>query len=42
LRANLDAKNLEEATEVGADEILDKVAAPGEMPSAIRRTSVGE
>jgi hypothetical protein len=42
LRASIDAKNLEKVTEVSADESLDKVATPGEMPSAIRRTSVGE
>jgi DNA-binding NarL/FixJ family response regulator len=37
LSANLDSKNLERATEAGADEILDKLASPTEIVGAIRR-----
>ena len=29
LSASLDAKNLKKATDAGADEMLDKLAAPG-------------
>ena len=42
LSASLDAKNLEKATQAGADEILDKLAAPGEVLEAIRRIGAGE
>ena len=37
LSASLDAKNLEKATHAGADEMLDKLVAPGEVLKAIRR-----
>jgi len=37
LSASLDPKNLERATEAGADEILDKLASPTEVVGAIRR-----
>ena len=37
LSASLDAKNLEKATEAGADGMLDKLASPGEVLAAIRR-----
>ncbi len=42
LSASLDPQNLEKATEAGADEILDKFAAPGEVVGAIRRYGTGE
>ena len=42
LSVSLDAKNLEKATQAGADEILDKLAAPGEVLEAIRRIGAGE
>jgi DNA-binding NarL/FixJ family response regulator len=41
LSASLDARNLERATEAGADEILDKLANPSEVVSAIRRLGSG-
>jgi two-component system response regulator DesR len=37
LSASLDAKNLKKATDAGADEMLDKLAAPGYVLGAIRR-----
>ncbi len=37
LSASLDAKNLKKATDVGADEVLDKLAAPGYVLGAVRR-----
>jgi len=37
LSASLDAKNLEKATDAGADEMLDKLAASSEVLGAIRR-----
>jgi DNA-binding NarL/FixJ family response regulator len=37
LSASLDSKNLEKATRAGADEMLDKLAAPCEVLEAIRR-----
>jgi DNA-binding NarL/FixJ family response regulator len=37
LSASLDAKNLQKATEAGADEILDKLGASDEVLGAIRR-----
>ncbi len=37
LSASLDPENLGKATEAGADEILDKLATPGEILGAIRR-----
>jgi len=42
LSASLDAKNLEKATNAGADEMLDKLAAPGEVLCAIKRIVTGE
>ncbi len=36
LSASLNPKNLEKATEAGADEILDKFVTPGELLGAIR------
>jgi enterochelin esterase-like enzyme len=36
LSPSLDAKNLEKAPEADADEMLDKLAAPGEMLGAAR------
>ncbi len=42
LSASLNPKNLENATEAGADEILDKFATPGEVVGAIRRLGTGE
>ena len=41
LSASLNPKNLEKATEAGADEILDKFATPGELVGAIRRLGIG-
>jgi DNA-binding NarL/FixJ family response regulator len=38
LSASLDVKNLEKAIDAGADEILDKLAAPGDVLGAIRRS----
>jgi hypothetical protein len=38
----LSSKNLEKATEAGADEIRDKFATPGEFVGAIRRLGTGE
>ena len=40
--ASLNPKNLEKATEAGADEILDKFATPGELIGAIRRLGTGK
>ena len=37
LSASLDAKNLKKATDAGADEMLDKLAAPDYVLGAIRR-----
>ena len=37
LRASLDPTNLQRATEAGADEILDKLTAPGEIVGTKRR-----
>ena len=37
MSASLDAKNLEKATDAGADEMLEKLAAPSEVLGAIRR-----
>jgi two-component system KDP operon response regulator KdpE len=37
LSASLHPTNLERATEAGADEILDKLAMPGELIGTIRR-----
>ena len=37
LSASLDAENLKKATDAGADEMLDKLAAPGYVLGAIRR-----
>jgi DNA-binding NarL/FixJ family response regulator len=37
LSASLDAKNLKKATDAGAEEMLDKLAAPGYVLGAIRR-----
>jgi hypothetical protein len=42
LSASLDAKNLEKATDLGADEMLDKLAAPGDVLGAIKRIRTGE
>ena len=42
LSASLDPRNLERATEAGADEILDKLATPGEIVGTIRRLGTGE
>jgi DNA-binding NarL/FixJ family response regulator len=42
LSASLDPTSLEKAAEVGADEILDKFATPGEVVGAIRRLGTGE
>jgi DNA-binding NarL/FixJ family response regulator len=42
LSASLHPTNLERATEAGADDILDKLAAPGEIVSTIRRLGTGE
>jgi hypothetical protein len=42
LSANLDAKNLEKVTDAGADEMLDKLAATGDVLSAIKRIRTGE
>ena len=41
LSANLNSKNLEKATQAGADEILDKFTTPGELLGAIRRIRAG-
>jgi DNA-binding NarL/FixJ family response regulator len=41
LSASLDSRNLERATEAGADEILDKLASPTEVVDAIRRLGGG-
>ena len=37
LSASLDAKNLEKATQAGADGMLDKLSSPNEVVDAIRR-----
>ncbi len=37
LSASLDYRSVERATEAGADEILDKLAAPGDIVGTIRR-----
>ena len=37
LSASLDSRNLQRATEAGADEILDKLASPTEVVGAVRR-----
>ena len=42
LSASLHPTNLERATEAGADEILDKLATPGEIIATIRRLGTGE
>jgi DNA-binding NarL/FixJ family response regulator len=42
LSASHNPKNLEKATEVGADEILNKFATPGELLSAIKRLGRGK
>ena len=42
LSASLHPANLERATEAGADEILDKLATPGEIVATIRRLGTGE
>jgi DNA-binding NarL/FixJ family response regulator len=42
LSASLHPTNLERATEAGADEILDKLASPGEIVGTIRRLGTGE
>jgi DNA-binding NarL/FixJ family response regulator len=42
LSASLHPTNRERATEAGADDILDKLAAPGEIASTIRRLGTGE
>jgi DNA-binding NarL/FixJ family response regulator len=42
LSASLHPTNLERATEAGADEILDKVATPGEIVGTIRRLATGD
>ncbi len=42
LSASLHPTNLELATEVGADEILDKMATPGEIVATIRRLGTGD
>ncbi len=40
LSASLDAKNLKKANDAGADEMLDKLVAPGEVLGAIRRIGI--
>ncbi len=42
LSASLRPTNLERATEAGADEILDKLATPGEIVSTIRGLGTAE
>ena len=42
LSASLDPTSLQRAKEAGADEILDKLAAPGEIVGTIRRLGTGE
>jgi two-component system nitrate/nitrite response regulator NarL len=42
LSASLDPASLERAAEAGADEIMDKLATPGELVGAIRRLGTGE
>ena len=42
LSASLHPTNLERATESGADDILDKLASPGEIVATIRRLGTGE
>jgi DNA-binding NarL/FixJ family response regulator len=42
LSASLHPTNLERATEAGADQILDKLATPGEIVATIRRLGTGE
>ena len=42
LSASLNPKNLEKATEAGADEILDELARRGELVGAIRRLGTGK
>ena len=42
LSASLHPTNLERATEAGADQILDKLAMPGELVGTIRRLGTGE
>jgi DNA-binding NarL/FixJ family response regulator len=41
LNASLDSKSVERATEAGADEVLDKLATPGEVLGTIRRLGGG-
>ena len=41
LSASLHPTNLQRATEAGADEILDKMAVPGEIVGTIRRLGAG-
>jgi DNA-binding NarL/FixJ family response regulator len=42
LSASLHPTNLERATEAGADEMLDKLASPGEIVGTIRRLRTGK
>jgi DNA-binding NarL/FixJ family response regulator len=42
LSASLHPTNLERATEAGADEILDKLASPGEIVATVRRLGTRE
>lgn len=42
LSASLDPASLERAAEAGADEIMDKLATPGELVGAIRRLGAGD
>jgi DNA-binding NarL/FixJ family response regulator len=42
LSASLDPASLERAAEAGADEIMDKLATPGELVGTIRRLGTGE
>jgi DNA-binding NarL/FixJ family response regulator len=41
LSASLDAKNLKKSAQAGADEMLDELAAPGEVLGAIRLIGAG-
>jgi DNA-binding NarL/FixJ family response regulator len=42
LSASLDPASLERAAEAGADEIMDKLATPGELVGAIRHLGAGD
>ena len=42
LSASLDSASLEKAAEAGADEIMDKLATPGELVGTRRRLGTGE